>query len=219
MKTLIPLTLIAAGLVSACSETAAVAPAPAPGPAPGPTFQPQPASFTSNDVARFVDDAAEISDFEESGFNGDNNGTLTYTGGFLVEDMTVDGRSGFGLIGDSVVSIDLDTNAFTGTVSDVNFTEGGSPTELLGGSLSLQQGEFDSDENEVSANIAGALTGGFGQGSNGSVRFDMPMDGELLYQEDSSGDEEFGMVGEVTGGGTGTTTIQVISGTIHGTAD
>ena len=102
---------------------------------------------------------------QTGGFDGVPNGTVSYRGQWTSGLTTSTSPDANGLIGDMNMTIDIGgaTNDLSGTVSDINVTNGGVPTEQLRGALRIS-GTMGGFDNEIrnGSRFSGGLAGYMG---------------------------------------------------------
>ncbi|MGZ9808834.1 hypothetical protein ACXN5S_00035 [Pseudoroseicyclus sp. H15] len=179
----------------------------------------------ANAVASMEDRSRRIDGWEETGPPLlPIQGSATYNGGFVVSDMRVNGQSGYGLAGTSTVNIEFTNvgfDAVTGNVRDINFTQGGVPTERLSGTLVLSHGAISIDTQDFYADLKGTLTGGFGTTRQSDVYFDLDLEGTTHTDGTTLGQVSnpvYSIHGEVEGVGSGDlgVTIDGDNGALYG---
>lgn len=155
------------------------------------------------------------------------SGSVTYTGAFIADAITINGaptgdNGTYGLVGDSRVQVAwAGSPDVSGTFSNINLTEGGTPTEALSGTLSVD-GRAGAITTTVFGDVSGVLTGGFDTDSRASVDFDMTYTasarhpngtGLLASPEDNL---RYIYSDDLVGQGTGGATVAVTSAGFYG---
>lgn len=152
---------------------------------PTPTFIETPPTFDAGDVSASEARFASIgrSPASNTYIFLPPNGNIRYQGSFIADTLQIGNRTGdssgnYGLYGNADITVNFaGNNRISGSIDQVHFTEGGTPTELLTGSLQVA-GRTDTLNTEFSIDVDGTLTGGFGTTERNSIAFDLQGAGE-----------------------------------------
>lgn len=147
-------------------------------------------------------------------------GTSTYVGHLQTGNVSIDGQSGYGMVGDARIAVAFGggSNSVTGTISNINLLEGSTPTELLTGQLNVN-GSINTSQ-DFAADAAGTLGGVWGGDTRGDVNMNIDMDGStrIVFGDTFLTNRNLGAIvaPNISGSGTGAHTVQITGGTVYG---
>lgn len=143
-------------LVAACSAPVSGTIVPVGTPVGTPTVNTGlPATFSRADVAAFDADVSRLAAAPRTPVTLLPTGTVTYTGQ-IGSNMTLDGQSGYGLLGDMQMAVGFGgSRQIDGAVTDINLLQNGTPIQEFGGSLDI---DGDQASGKLRADADGILS-------------------------------------------------------------